>query len=251
MDTPKARLGILEFTESVLGIHPYPWQRTTLGHIEAGHPTALTACNGAGKTSTVLVAAALWCLFNWPLASALAVVLLAAALLIFAVFVRTLGVEQAFGRVGKFQLGQLPAHQQAVAHGVCPPRGLLFDNYRMSTTEFVHAAMPPAQGLRVEVVSGGAFALSDFVPPERALPILQAYDPAKDENLCRSYGKINVLCTLNAYRELAESAGMDLVRQESITRNGSWSSSIRRTCASPIWPFSTNRTSPTLSAGSK
>jgi hypothetical protein len=28
----------------------------------------LTACNGAGKTSTVLVAAALWCLFNWPLA---------------------------------------------------------------------------------------------------------------------------------------------------------------------------------------
>jgi putative spermidine/putrescine transport system permease protein len=37
-------------------------------------------------------------LFNWPLASALAVLLLAAALLIFAVFVRTLGVEQAFGR---------------------------------------------------------------------------------------------------------------------------------------------------------
>lgn len=27
----------------------------------------------------------------------------------------------------------------------------------MSTTEFVHAAMPPAQGLRVEVVSGSAF----------------------------------------------------------------------------------------------
>jgi hypothetical protein len=68
MDTPRPRLGILEFTQSVLGIHPYPWQRTTLAHIEAGHPTALTACNGAGKTSTVLVAATLWCLFNWPLA---------------------------------------------------------------------------------------------------------------------------------------------------------------------------------------
>jgi hypothetical protein len=68
MDTPKARLGILEFTESVLGIRPYQWQRETLCNIEAGHPTALTACNGAGKTSTVLVAAALWCLFNWPLA---------------------------------------------------------------------------------------------------------------------------------------------------------------------------------------
>jgi hypothetical protein len=66
MDMPKPRLGILEFTQSVLGIHPYPWQRTTLVHIEAGHPTALTACNGAGETSTILVTAALWCLFNWP-----------------------------------------------------------------------------------------------------------------------------------------------------------------------------------------
>jgi DNA-binding transcriptional ArsR family regulator len=33
----------------------------------------------------------------------------------------------------------------------------MFDKYRMNTTEFVHAAMPPAQGLRVEVVSGSAF----------------------------------------------------------------------------------------------
>jgi ABC-type spermidine/putrescine transport system permease subunit I len=39
-------------------------------------------------------------LINWPFASALAVVLLAAALLIFAVFVRSLGVERAFGRAG-------------------------------------------------------------------------------------------------------------------------------------------------------
>jgi hypothetical protein len=68
MDTPRPRLGILEFAQSVLGIHPYPWQRRTLAHIEAGHPTALTACNGAGKTSTILVPAGLWALFNWPLA---------------------------------------------------------------------------------------------------------------------------------------------------------------------------------------
>jgi hypothetical protein len=66
MNLPKARLGILEFTQSVLGISAHDWQRKTLAHIEAGHPTALTACNGAGKTSTVFVAAALWCLFNWP-----------------------------------------------------------------------------------------------------------------------------------------------------------------------------------------
>jgi hypothetical protein len=66
MNLPKARLGILEFTQSVLGISAHDWQRKTLAHIEAGHPTALTACNGAGKTSTVFVAAALWRLFNWP-----------------------------------------------------------------------------------------------------------------------------------------------------------------------------------------
>lgn len=66
MDTPKARLGILDFTESVLSIRPYQWQRETLCHIEARHPTGLTACNGAGKTSTVFVSAALWTLFNWP-----------------------------------------------------------------------------------------------------------------------------------------------------------------------------------------
>jgi ABC-type spermidine/putrescine transport system permease subunit I len=37
-------------------------------------------------------------LINWPFASALAVVLLAAALAIFAIFMRSLGIEQAFGR---------------------------------------------------------------------------------------------------------------------------------------------------------
>ena len=62
----EARLGILEFAQSVLGIELYPWQRETLLHIQCGHPTALVACNGAGKTSTVFVTAALWALFNWP-----------------------------------------------------------------------------------------------------------------------------------------------------------------------------------------
>ena len=38
-------------------------------------------------------------LFNWPFASALAVVLLAAALLVFAGFARTLGIPEALGRV--------------------------------------------------------------------------------------------------------------------------------------------------------
>ena len=38
-------------------------------------------------------------LFNWPFASALAVILLAAALLVFAAFARTLGVTEVLGRV--------------------------------------------------------------------------------------------------------------------------------------------------------
>jgi phage terminase large subunit len=68
MNKPRSRCGILEFTEGVLSICPYQWQRKTLCHIEAGHPTALVAANGSGKTSTILVPAALWALFNWPLA---------------------------------------------------------------------------------------------------------------------------------------------------------------------------------------
>jgi hypothetical protein len=68
MNKPQARVGILEFSEGILGLKLYRWQQETLCHIAAGHPTALTACNGAGKTSTVLVPAASWCLFNWPLA---------------------------------------------------------------------------------------------------------------------------------------------------------------------------------------
>jgi hypothetical protein len=66
MDKPQAKFGILEFSEGVLGIKLYLWQRKALLSIAAGYPTALVAANGAGKTSTVLVPAALWCLFNWP-----------------------------------------------------------------------------------------------------------------------------------------------------------------------------------------
>ena len=37
-------------------------------------------------------------LFNWPFASALAVILLAAALLVYVIFAKILGVEQTFVR---------------------------------------------------------------------------------------------------------------------------------------------------------
>lgn len=68
MDKPHpGKCGILEFAQSVLSIRPYPWQRKALCSIAAGYPTALVAANGSGKTSTILVPAALWALFNWPL----------------------------------------------------------------------------------------------------------------------------------------------------------------------------------------
>jgi hypothetical protein len=67
-DKLRARYGILEFTQAVLGIKPYQWQRQTLCKIAAHYPTALVAANGSGKTSTILAPAALWCLFNWPFA---------------------------------------------------------------------------------------------------------------------------------------------------------------------------------------
>src|ERR1700730_4639133 len=51
-----------------LGFNLYHWQKRALAHLSIGHPTAIVACNGAGKTSTVLAPAALWCLYTWPLA---------------------------------------------------------------------------------------------------------------------------------------------------------------------------------------
>ena len=68
MDKPRPKYGILELTEAVLRIRAYQWQRGTLCSIAAGYPTALVAANGSGKTSTILVPAGLWALFNWPFA---------------------------------------------------------------------------------------------------------------------------------------------------------------------------------------
>lgn len=64
---PPDKLDCLTFVTG-LGFDLYAWQKRALAHIQAGHPAAIVACNGAGKTSTVLSPAALWCLHTWPLA---------------------------------------------------------------------------------------------------------------------------------------------------------------------------------------
>jgi len=64
---PPNKLDCLTFVAG-LGFNLYDWQKRSLAHLSIGHPTAIVACNGAGKTSTVLAPAALWCLHTWPLA---------------------------------------------------------------------------------------------------------------------------------------------------------------------------------------
>lgn len=64
---------------------------------------------------------------------------------------------------------------------------------------------------------GGRIALSDFVPPREALPALTEHDPGKDEATRVTYGKVNVLCPLEEYRELADRAGLTLTHHRDIT----------------------------------
>jgi hypothetical protein len=64
---------------------------------------------------------------------------------------------------------------------------------------------------------GGKFALSDFVPPEEAVPILRAHGAAADEATRHTYGKINVLCSTPAYRKMADGCGMVLESEEDIS----------------------------------
>ena len=64
---PPNKVDCLTFAAG-LGFKLYDWQKCALAHIQIGHPTAIVACNGAGKTSTVLAPSALWCLHTWPLA---------------------------------------------------------------------------------------------------------------------------------------------------------------------------------------
>jgi hypothetical protein len=62
----KAKIPILLFADSILGIQPYPWQCKILLNYEAGFPTAAACANFTGKTSTLFPIAALWTLYCFP-----------------------------------------------------------------------------------------------------------------------------------------------------------------------------------------
>jgi ubiquinone/menaquinone biosynthesis C-methylase UbiE len=63
----------------------------------------------------------------------------------------------------------------------------------------------------------GTMALSDFVPPEKAVPVLRSFNAAADEATVRTYGRIDVLCSLLSYREIAAAAGFAVAREDDVT----------------------------------
>jgi ubiquinone/menaquinone biosynthesis C-methylase UbiE len=73
------------------------------------------------------------------------------------------------------------------------------------------------QGAAKALVPGGRMVLSDFVPPERALPLLQVFDPTTDRATRHTYGRINVLCSVDSYRKLGQQTGLELGLADDIT----------------------------------
>lgn len=69
------------------------------------------------------------------------------------------------------------------------------------------------------LVPGGRMALSDFVPPEEVLALLDKYDPSKDDALRTTYGHINVSCPVSQYERLAADNGMAVCASRDISRH--------------------------------
>jgi SAM-dependent methyltransferase len=63
----------------------------------------------------------------------------------------------------------------------------------------------------------GKMALSDLVPAEDAVPLLQAFNPAADRATRETYGQIDVLCSAAAYEQLGYTAGLSLDGNEDIS----------------------------------
>lgn len=75
-----------------------------------------------------------------------------------------------------------------------------------------------AEASRV-LAPGGSLALSDFIPPDKAVPLLQSFNASADEATVRTYGKIDVLCPTSAYRRIADTTGFALDQEDNITKH--------------------------------
>jgi SAM-dependent methyltransferase len=65
----------------------------------------------------------------------------------------------------------------------------------------------------------GRLALSDFVPPEDKVPLLKSLNTSADEATRRTYGNIDVLCSLESYHQLAREAALSLEAKDDISVN--------------------------------
>lgn len=64
---------------------------------------------------------------------------------------------------------------------------------------------------------GGNLTLSDFVPSARAVEYIEAFDLSSDPAIRWSYGKIDLACSVDRYRELARENGLALAEETDIT----------------------------------
>lgn len=60
------RLSPIQFAVAVLKLRLYRWQAFIMADVARGVPTVAVTPNGAGKTSIIIVALALWCLHEFP-----------------------------------------------------------------------------------------------------------------------------------------------------------------------------------------
>lgn len=68
---------------------------------------------------------------------------------------------------------------------------------------------------------GGILTLCDFIPPERVVPYLEmeAYNPLLSSSTQATYGRIDVLSSMEAYRQYAHDAGLELSYEEDMTQH--------------------------------
>ncbi|MFO0928782.1 MAG: methyltransferase domain-containing protein [Gemmataceae bacterium] len=66
---------------------------------------------------------------------------------------------------------------------------------------------------------GGRLALSDFVPTEEAVGILRQMNPGASAATQKTYGHVDLMCSLQLYTKLAGSAGLQVDRHVDLTPN--------------------------------
>ena len=76
-----------------------------------------------------------------------------------------------------------------------------------------------AEAARV-LVDGGVLAICDFIPPARVVPYLDSgLNPLQDTATQKTYGRIDMSCSTEKYREIGEATGFALTSEFDMTPN--------------------------------